>query len=30
MAKFKQARNEWPLLRFEMWQRAKGEWRQLL
>lgn len=30
MQKFKQARNEWPLFRFEMWQRKKGEWTQLL
>lgn len=30
MQKFKQARNEWPLFRFEMWQRKKGQWTQLL
>jgi hypothetical protein len=30
MQKFKAARNEWPLLSFSMWQRSKGEWRQIL
>lgn len=28
--KFKAARNRWPQFRFEMWQRKKGEWTQLL
>lgn len=30
MLRFKNARNNWPLFTFEMWQKANGEWRQIV